>query len=70
VDNSAGIHSRRKTVKRARAEIGSGRGTYDLVSTNCEHKAREWQTGKKQSNQVDDAIGMVVDVVGSIFDLF
>jgi len=41
VDNSRGIHSRRETVKRARAEIGSGRGTYDLISNNCEHKARE-----------------------------
>jgi len=54
VDNSPGDYSRKETLKRAREEIGSGSGTYDPFNNNCEHKARKWQTGYKQSEQVDD----------------
>jgi len=55
VDNSPGCHSRKQTLKRARAEIGTGKN-YDLVFNNCEHKAREWQTGRKKSGQVEDVV--------------
>jgi len=55
VDNSPGCHSRKQTLKRARAEIGT-RKNYDLVFDNCEHKAREWQTGRKKSGQVEDVV--------------
>ena len=68
VDNSPGFHSRKETVRRARAEIGAGRNSYDLIFNNCEHKAREWQTGQKQSNQVDDAIEMIVSIISGFFD--
>ena len=70
VDNSPGIHSRRETLKRARAEVGTGWNSYDLVFNNCEHKAREWQTGTKSSKQVENAVEIAVDVIGKIFDLF
>jgi len=70
VDNSPGIHSRKKTLKRARAEIGTGEGTYDLVFNNCEHKAREWQTGHKQSKQVEDATEIVIRIAEGILNLF
>ena len=70
VDNSPGVYSRKKTLKRARAEIGTGRNTYDLVFNNCEHKAREWQTGRKRSKQVEDAVGITVRIVADIIDLF
>ena len=68
VDNSPGLHSRGKTVRRARAEIGTGRNSYDLIFNNCEHKAREWQTGQKQSNQVEDAVVKIVDLFTRLFD--
>jgi hypothetical protein len=55
VDNSPGIHFRRKTLKRARAGIGSGRNTYDLLINNSEHKTRQWQTGTGYSTQVKKA---------------
>jgi len=66
VDNSPGLHSRKQTLKRARAEIGTGAGSYDLVFNNCEHKAREWQTGQKQSKQVEDAVGIAGKILGEI----
>jgi len=56
VDNSPGLHSRKQTIKRARAEIGKGKGSYNPVLNNCEHKAREWQTGRKKSAQVEDVV--------------
>jgi len=55
VDNSPGCHSRKQTLKRARAEIGRGKN-FDLVFNNCEHNAREWQTGRKKSRQVEDVV--------------
>jgi hypothetical protein len=70
VDNSPGLYSRKQTLKRARAEIGSGGNTYDLIFNNCEHKAREWQTGQKRSKQVEDAIGVVGKVASAILELF
>jgi hypothetical protein len=70
VDNSPGIHSRKQTLKRARSEVGTGRNTYDLVFNNCEHKAREWQTGHKQSKQVEEAVDTAVKIVSSIIDFF
>ena len=70
VDNSPGNHSRKQTLKRARKEVGSGRNSYDLLFNNCEHKAREWQTGRKQSKQVENAFEQVVNVAGHIFDIF
>ena len=70
VDNSPGLYSRKKTVKRARAEIGTGSNSYDLIFNNCEHKAREWQTGYKQSKQVEDAVETVVTAVNFIARLF
>jgi len=69
VDNSPGIHSRKQTLKRARAEIGTGKNTYDLIFNNCEHKAREWQTGRKRSKQVEDAIEVVGKVAVTILEL-
>jgi len=68
VDNSPGLHSRKETVKRARQEIGTGKNSYNLIFNNCEHKAREWQTGYKQSNQVDEAIDIVAGFLSRIFD--
>jgi hypothetical protein len=70
VDNSPGRHSRKETLKRARAEIGRGRNEYDLLSNNCEHKAREWQTGYKQSDQVNNAIENAIGTVGKAIDDF
>jgi len=70
VDNTPGLHSREETLKRARAEIGTGKGTYDLVFNNCEHKAREWQTGHKQSKQVEDAAVTAIRIAEDIFKLF
>ena len=70
VDNAPGFHSRKKALKRARAEIGKGQNSYDLLFNNCEHKAREWQTGRKESRQVDDAIELVTRTFFSIFDIF
>jgi len=63
VDNSPGLHLRKRTVKRARAEIGTGENSYDLLFNNCEHKAREWQTGQKRSIQVETAIETVVNII-------
>ena len=68
VDNSPGIYSREKTVRRARAEIGTGKNSYDLIFNNCEHKAREWQTGEKQSQQVEDALVKFVGFVARLFE--
>ena len=63
VDNSPGKHSRKKTLKRAKKELGSGKGSYDLVNNNCEHKAREWQTGRKYSKQVNGIGGVVAKII-------
>jgi len=68
VDNSQGLFLRKKTVERARAEIGTGKNSYDLIFNNCEHKAREWQTGRKQSKQVEDAAVKVMEFITSFFD--
>jgi len=54
VDNSPGEYSRKETLKRARKEIGYTSGAYDPFNNNCEHKARKWETGYKQSEQADD----------------
>ena len=70
VDNSPGLYSREKTLQRARAEIGTGRDSYDLVFNNCEHKAREWQTGHKQSKQVEDALELAAKVFVRVLDIF
>ena len=68
VDNSPGFHSREKTVKRARREIGRGKNSYNLIFNNCEHKAREWQTGEKKSYQVDEVIDTIAYLIARIFD--
>ena len=68
IDNSPGFHSSKKTIKRARAEIGTGKSSYDLIYNNCEHKAREWQTGSKQSKQVDNAIEKIVSFIARLTD--
>ena len=68
IDNSPGIHFRKKTLSRAREEIGTGQDSYDLVFNNCEHKAREWQTGQKQSKQVENALEQTVRIVCHIID--
>jgi len=70
VDNSPGFYSREQTLKRAREEIGTGRGSYDLVFNNCEHKAREWQTGQKQSHQVDNAVVIAGRIAAKIIGMF
>jgi len=62
VDNSSERYSHKKTLKRAKREIGSGRGTYDIVYNNCEHKAREWETGRKQSEQVKGFGGIAAGI--------
>ena len=70
VDNSPGFHSRRKTLQRARQALGTGKNSYSLVFNNCEHIAREFQTGHKQSKQVDDAVETGIDLIGRILDFF
>jgi hypothetical protein len=70
VDNTTGIYSRKKTLRRARAEIGSGKDSYDLIFNNCEHKAREWQTGVKQSGQVEDALEFAANMVVNLARIF
>jgi hypothetical protein len=70
VDNSPGPYSREQTLKRARAEIGTGKNSYSLIFNNCEHKAREWQTGYKQSKQVENAIEKTFNAVNVIIDIF
>ena len=67
VDNSLGFFSREKTVKRARAEIGTGKDSYNLIFNNCEHKAREWQTSRKESGQVEDVINIIACLISRIF---
>ena len=70
VDNSPGNYSRKETLRRARAEVGTGRDSYNLVFNNCEHKAREWETGRKQSKQVKNAVEQAVSVIGHLFEIF
>jgi len=73
VDNSPGSYSSKNTIKRARAEIGTGKDSYDLINNNCEHKAREWQTGYKKSYQVETAatVGIVaLGVLGTLINIF
>ena len=70
VDNSPGLHSRKKTLQRARQAIGTGKNSYSLVFNNCEHIAREFETGQKQSKQVDDAVEVGAEILSSILDYF
>ena len=63
VDNSPGGYSRKRTLKNAKKELGTGRGTYDLVNNNCEHIARGWQTGRKHSKQVNGIGGIVAGII-------
>lgn len=46
-------------VERAKAEIGKRKGTYSLVSNNCEHFAYWCRYGVKESIQVDAAARFV-----------
>jgi hypothetical protein len=70
VDNSPGLHSRKQTLKRAKSAIGTGYGSYNLVFNNCEHKAREWQTGEWKSKQVEDAIEIAVNTIEKAIKFF
>lgn len=70
VDNSPGNYSRKETLNRARADVGSGQNSYNLVYNNCEHKAREWETGTKQSKQVDNAFEQTASIIKNILDIF
>jgi hypothetical protein len=70
IDNSPGIHHRKKTLARAKSELEQGSGTYDLIFNNCEHKAREWQTGEGKSQQVEDAIEIAVNTIEKAFSFF
>ena len=55
-------YNRLEIVKRACSQVGSN--GYNLVFSNCEHFARWCKTGIHESNQVDEAMEIVVESVG------
>lgn len=49
-------------VTRAKSKIGKCKGTYSLVSNNCEHFAYWCRYDKAESKQVDDIAGVITAV--------
>ena len=43
----------------AKSKLGTGLGTYNLITNNCEHFSNMCAFGKAQSNQVEDVIKML-----------
>ncbi|MDR1867461.1 MAG: lecithin retinol acyltransferase family protein [Treponema sp.] len=67
VDNtSLAQYSPQEIIRRARANIGTGKGDYNLMFHNCEHFARWCKTGKAYSIQVRNAITTTAAVAGTI----
>jgi hypothetical protein len=61
--SSGGAFSPSETVRRARSQIGTQKGRYDLVFHNCEHFARWCKYGIAESRQVENAVaGLVIGV--------
>jgi hypothetical protein len=56
---SSRVYSPDETVRRARSHIGQG--GYNLVFNNCEHFARWCKTGKRHSDQVEDAVQEIAE---------
>ena len=48
-----------ETVKSAKEALGTGKGTYNLVSNNCEHFSNKCAFGVASSNQVDDFMNIL-----------
>ncbi len=46
-------------VSFAKSKVGTGLGTYNLISNNCEHFSNLCAFGKASSNQVEDVIKML-----------
>jgi len=51
--------SNEEIVNFAKSKVGSGLGTYDLITNNCEHFSNMCAFGKASSNQVEDVIRML-----------
>ncbi|GHV45881.1 hypothetical protein AGMMS49546_32820 [Spirochaetia bacterium] len=67
-------YSRAETLRRAKSQIG--KSDYNILFNNCEHFAMWCKTGKRHSNQVEDAgqeiaehvLGGVMNVLEHIAD--
>jgi hypothetical protein len=46
-------------IEFAKSKVGTGLGTYNLISNNCEHFSNLCAFGKASSNQVEDVIKML-----------
>ncbi len=46
-------------VEYAKSKLGTGLGTYNLITNNCEHFSNMCAFGKATSNQVEDVIKML-----------
>ena len=51
--------SPKEIVEYAKSKVGTGLGTYNIVSNNCEHFSNMCAFGKASSNQVEDVIRML-----------
>lgn len=58
------LYDREEIVRRARSEIGTKLGTYNLLSNNCEHFANWCRCGKLVSHQ-KILVESLVDTVAS-----
>lgn len=55
-------------VRRAEAKKGKLKGSYNLVTNNCEHFARWCETGEKKSDQVDKVVHVVIGRFGRMLE--
>lgn len=53
VENRGARFSGKTIVRRARKDLGSDLGGYNLARNNCEHFARRCETGLHESDQVE-----------------
>jgi cell wall-associated NlpC family hydrolase len=61
-------YSRAETLRRAKSQIG--KSDYNILFNNCEHFAIWCKTGKRHSNQVEDAGQEIAEkVVGGIMNV-
>lgn len=53
------VRSPEEVVSYAKSKLGTGLGTYNLVSNNCEHFSNMCAFGVSKSNQVDDVMNLL-----------
>lgn len=53
------VRSPEEVVNYAKSKLGTGLGTYNLVSNNCEHFSNMCAFGVAKSNQVDDFMNVL-----------